>query len=179
VITGHLGIAGAVRSRWRDVSLLWLLPASIAPDILDVVLAAGGICSPYGLYTHTLPAATLLGALLGGIAFLSTGSRTAGLVVLSVVLLHLPADFVTGRKLFWPGGPLMGLDLYRRPALDFLVELPVLVGGWWLLRRAGAAPRLATSLAAVCALVAVQGVFDLMSKAVKPTACYSAAVDEQ
>lgn len=179
MITGHLGIASAVGSRWRNVPLLWLVPASIAPDILDVVLAVWGICSPFGLYTHTLPAAALLGAVLGGVAFLATGSRSAGLVVLLVVLLHLPADFLTGRKLYWPGGPLLGLDLYSRPAIDFLVELPVLVGGWWLLRRAGKAPRWATTLAAVGALVVVQGTFDLLSKGVKPSACYPATVSEQ
>ena len=36
-----------------------------------------------------------------------------------LVLAHLPADFVTGRKLFWPGGDLMGFYLYGEPVLDF------------------------------------------------------------
>src|SRR5688572_30885343 len=35
----------------------------------------------------------------------------------------------------WPGGPLVGLSLYERPALDFLVEAPVIVAGWLLYRR--------------------------------------------
>jgi hypothetical protein len=149
------------------------LPAAIAPDLLDVAYALAGICSPYGLYSHTVPAAVLTGAILGGIAFLATGSRTTGLVIAGVVLAHLPLDFVTGHKIFWPGGPLLGLDLYRWPLRDFLLELPVALGGWWLLRRSGAGPRWATIGLAAGALVLVQATFDLVKGGLKPSGCES------
>jgi hypothetical protein len=171
VITGHLGVAAAARSRWPVASLLWLLPVSIAPDVLDVGYALSGICSPYGLYSHTVPAAALLAAVLGGVAFLASGSRAAGLLTAALVLAHLPLDLVTGLKLYWPGGPLLGLHLYERPLIDFLIETPVLVGGWWLLRRSGHGPRWATMGAAVLALVVVQGSFDLLEHGLKPTGC--------
>lgn len=178
MITGHLGVAAAARSRWPLVSLLWLLPASIAPDLLDVGYALAGICSPYGLYSHTIPAAVLTAAVLGGVAFLATGSRTVGLVSAAVVLAHLPLDLVTGYKIYWPGGPLMGLHLYERPLADFLVEAPIVLAGWWALRRTGRGPRW-TSLAAVAlGLVLVQGVFDVLHRGLKPTACnWSAAAE--
>ncbi|MFL5608162.1 MAG: hypothetical protein ACJ8AD_17045 [Gemmatimonadaceae bacterium] len=170
MITGHLGIAAAVRSGWRDTSLLWLLPASIAPDLLDVAYALVGICSPFGLYSHTVPAATLLALAVGGAAYLATGSRTTGMAAGALVLLHLPADVITGYKYFWPGAPRMGLELYRHAALDFALETSVALGGWWLLRRDPRVPRWATVGAAAAALVLVQAVFD--SKAIgKPSAC--------
>jgi hypothetical protein len=177
VITGHLGIAAAARSRWPAVSLFWLVPVCIAPDVLDVGYALAGFCSPYGLYSHTVHAAALTGAVLGGVAFLATGSRAAGLITLLVVLAHLPLDLVTGHKIFWPGGPLIGLNLYRRPLLDFIVELPILLAGWWLLRRRGHGPRWAASAATAVALVLGQGAFDLLERGLKPTGCaWSASV---
>jgi hypothetical protein len=172
VITGHLAVAAAARSRWPAMSLYWLVPVSIAPDLLDVAYALVGVCSPYGLYSHTVHAAVLTGAVLGGAAFLATGSRVGGLVTACVVLLHLPLDLVTGHKIFWPGGPLLGLHLYRRPLLDFAIEVPILVAGWWLLRRAGRGPRWATASATIIALVLGQGVFDLMERGLKPPSCH-------
>ena len=151
--------------------MLWLVPVSIAPDLLDVGYALVGICSPYGLYSHTVHAAALTGAVLGGAAFLATGSRMAGVLSALVVLAHLPLDLVTGHKIFWPGGPLIGLYLYGRPLLDFVVEVPILLTGWWLLRRSGRGPRWASSAAMVAALVLGQATFDLVARGLKPTAC--------
>jgi len=160
VITGHLGVAAAARGRWPVVPLTWLVVASVAPDLLDVAY----------------PAAAITAAVLGGIAFLTTGSRVAGLLVAGVVLAHLPLDFVTGHKLYWPGGPLLGLQLYDRPLLDFLAEVPVLLAGWWMLRRTGRGPRWAVVGAAIGGLVLVQGAFDLAQGGLKPTACEWSAV---
>jgi hypothetical protein len=174
VITGHLGIAAAVRSGWRDTSLLWLLPASVAPDILDIAYALVGFCSPFGLYSHTVPAVALLALAVSGAAYLATGSRSTALAAGALVLLHLPADLITGYKYFWPGGPLMGLNLYQRPALDFLLEALLALGGWWMLRRGAGAPRWATVGVAAGALVLVQAAF--AAKAIrKPSACEESA----
>ena len=171
MITGHLGIAAAARSCRPPLPLLWLVPVSVAPDLLDVGYALSGICSPYGLYSHTVHAAVLTGAVLGGVAFLASGSRAAGLLTAIIVLAHLPLDLVTGHKIFWPGGPLIGMNLYRQPLLDFVVEVPILVAGWWLLWRGGRGPRWATATAMVVALVIGQGIFDLLERGLKPTAC--------
>jgi hypothetical protein len=171
VITGHLGVAAAARSRWPRTPLLWLLVAAIAPDLLDIGYALAGVCSPYGLYSHTVPAAALAGAVLGGIVFLATGSRAAGLVTAGVVLAHLPLDLVTGSKIYWPGGPLLGLALYKRPLLDFLAEVPIVLGGWWLLRRSARGPRWATLGMAALSLVIVQAAFDGLHRGLKPSGC--------
>jgi hypothetical protein len=171
VITGHLGIAAAARSRWPVVPLVWLVAAAVAPDALDVGYAIARICSPYGLYSHSIPVAVLLAAVLGGLVFLTTSSRAAGLVVAGVVLKHLPLDFVTGYKIYWPGGPLLGFRLYDRPMLDFLAEMPIVLGGWWLLRRTGRGPRWATVGVAALMVVLLQGALDVLHRGIKPTGC--------
>jgi hypothetical protein len=171
VITGHLGVAAAARSGWRRTSLPWLLAGSIAPDVLDVGYAVVGVCSPHGLYSHTVPVIALLAPLLGIAAFFVTGSRATAVATGAMVVLHLPPDLVTGHKLYWPGGPLMGLDLYTKPLADFIIEAIVLATGWWLLRRAADAPRWATARLTLAALLLVQGTADVSKVSWKPTAC--------
>jgi len=172
VIVGHLGVAAAARSAWHRVSLPWLVVACVAPDVVDITLALLGVCNPYGLYSHTIPAATLLAAVIGGAALLVTGSRATALASALMVLLHLPPDLVTGHKIFWPGGDMIGLDVYSRPLLDFLIEAPMLIVGWWLLRRTRGAPTWAASVLVLLMLLAGQGALDLVARrGVKPSAC--------
>jgi hypothetical protein len=174
VIVGHVGVAAATRSAWQRTSLPWLLVACASPDLVDVAFALAGVCNPYGLYSHTVHSAALQAAVLGGAALVVTGSRATALASALMVLLHLPPDLITGHKIFWPGGPMVGLYLYQRPLLDFLVEAPILIVGWWLLRRSRSAPRWATSLLVLGGLLAGQGALDILAgNGVKPSACTS------
>lgn len=172
MIVGHVGVAAATRSVWQRTSLPWLLVGCASPDVVDVVLALAGVCNPYGLYSHTVHSAALQGAVLGGAALLVTGSRATAFATALMVLLHLPPDLITGHKIFWPGGPMLGLYVYQHPLLDFLVEAPILIIGWWLLRRSDSAPRWATSVLVLVALLAGQGALDFLAgNGVKPSAC--------
>jgi hypothetical protein len=151
-----------------------MLVACVAPDLVDITLALAGVCNPYGLYSHTVPSVALQAAVLGGGALLVTGSRATAAASALMVFLHLPPDLITGHKIFWPGGPMMGLYLYKHPLLDFLVEAPILIIGWWLLRRSRSAPRWATSALALGVLLAGQGALDLLARdGAKPSACSS------
>jgi hypothetical protein len=176
VITGHLGIAGAAHAGRRDSSLVWLLGASMAPDVIDGLFVLAGSCNPHGLYSHTLPAAALIAAAIGAAAYLATGQRATGLLAALLVLAHLPPDYITGRKLFWPGGELMGLRLYDHPIADFALEAALVIGGWWMLRAKSWVPRWATGWPALAALLLLQGTADVIGNVrggVKPTACAS------
>jgi hypothetical protein len=175
VIVGHVGVAAATKSVWRRTSLPWLLVGSVAPDLVDVGFALAGVCNPYGLYSHTVPAAALIAAAIGGAAFLTTDSRATGVASALMVLLHLPPDLVTGHKIFWPGGPMLGLDVYSRPLLDFAIEAPILILGWWLLRRSRSGPWWATSPLVLLVLLGGQAFLDLaVREGAKPSACLSA-----
>ena len=183
MITGHFGLAGAARSisRERMSSALFaaLLLAALAPDITDALYSVAGICSPYGLFSHTVHAVAIEAAVVGGAALLVTGSRRVAFLFVAVVLLHVPADFVTGRKLLTPGGEMFGLRLYDVPLYDWLVELPIVLGGWWLLRRSGRAPRWATSAWALGLTLLLQTAFDVTGsvrgRGVRPNACSAEA----
>ena len=179
MIAGHLGIAGAAYSARRDSSLVWLLGASMAPDVVDALFVVAGSCNPYGLYSHTLPAVALIAAVTGAIAYFATDQRATGVLAAVLVLAHLPLDFVTGHKLFWPGGSLHGLRLYERPLADFALEALIATGGWWLVRsrRRTETPRWATGWLALAALLLLQGTLDVAGArggGTKPTACKSA-----
>ncbi len=158
------------------VTFLALAAASIAPDILDGAYQLLGICNPNGLYSHTTPVLLLQAAVVSGLALLVTGSRATAGVFAAVVLLHTPADYFTGRKLFEPGGELVGLLWYDRPLLDFAFESTWVLAGWWLLRRSGRGPRWATSTAVLVLLLTVQAAYDIQSAVSdtsrKPNACF-------
>lgn len=174
MITGHLGIAAALHASRRDSSLGWLLGASMAPDVVDGLFVVAQTCNPHGLYSHTLPAAALIAAVTGAVAYLATDRRATGLLAALLVLAHVPLDFVTGHKLFWPGGELAGLRLYEWPALDFALESAIVTGGWWWMRARPWAPRWATTWVALAGLLVVQGAMDVAGRGrggVKPSAC--------
>lgn len=173
MIVGHLGIAYGARAldkRGPDSAapLPWLLAAAVAPDILDGLYSLRGYCNPDDVFSHSLPAVGILAALLGTAAFIRTRSATTALIVAALVVLHLPPDYLTGRKGLWPGGPVVGLYIYRWRWLDFLVEVPVIVAGWWMLRRTSFRPRWAVSVLALAAMIAVQLSFDVRAELIGP-----------
>ncbi|HVZ47270.1 MAG TPA: hypothetical protein VG916_00675 [Gemmatimonadaceae bacterium] len=177
MITGHVGVAYGLRAWRRDASLLALLVAAVLPDILDVGYAAAGFCSPAGLYSHSLPAAGLLAALTLAVAAVWTRNTGVALVMAAAVLLHVPADWITGFKYLWAGGPIVGLVLYLHAWLDLALEVVVVAAGWRLLRRDPRAPRWATHWVALVALFAAQATFDIVKgsgEPGKPSACGAA-----
>jgi membrane-bound metal-dependent hydrolase YbcI (DUF457 family) len=181
VITGHLALAALAYANRRDSSLPWLLGAAMAPDLLDGLFVVARSCNPHGLYSHTIPAAVLIAAVTGAVAFLATSRRVTGLLAVALVLAHVPLDYVTGHKLFWPGGEIVGLRLYEWPAADFLLEGAFVVVAWRLLRAVPSAPRWATGWPALAALLALQGVVDVAGHSrggVKPSACSQALTQD-
>ncbi len=157
MIIGHVGVAAAARATRRDAPVLLLLVATFAPDILDAVYSVTGICSPFGAYSHSLPMIAILAAAGALIALYLTENVATALVVAAVVVVHLALDLLTGEKMLWPQGPVVGLHLYQWPVLDFAIEAPLVALGWWLLRRSGAGPRWASSRLALAILLLAQG----------------------
>lgn len=174
MITGHLGVAAAAQGYRRGGSLVWLLVAAMMPDAVDAAFVVARSCNPHGLYSHTLPAAALIAAVTGAIAFLSTGQRGTGLMAAAMTLVHIPLDFVTGHKLFWPGGEIIGLRLYDYPVADFIIEAALVAAGWWILRTRRGTPRWAVGWPALAAMLVLQATVDVVGKArngVNPSAC--------
>ena len=132
---GHLGIGlGAKRLRptaWAPA----LLVAAVACDAVQITLDIAGVHDRPQGYSHSVPAAFAIAGAMALVYFAVTRrGRDAGLVGV-VVLSHLPADYIAGRKLLWPGGPEVGLLLYDHYPADFALETAIIVLGWAAYRR--------------------------------------------
>ena len=174
MIAGHFGVAMATRARWSRIPLLVLVIAAIFPDITDFTTAALRICGENGLYSHSLPSIAIQSVVLGGAAMLWRRSPAAGAIVAAMVVLHLAADYITGLKVLWAGGPVVGLNLYSHPVADFLLEAMVTFGGWRMLRASPARDRWSSAPMVLAMLLAAQAALDVASYAVgpiKPNGC--------
>ena len=115
--------------------LATLILASVVTDLIVSVLSLAGVGLPAILNPHSTPGTLLLCLTLSLIVLAATRSGRRGAFVASVVLLHTLADHVTSSLPTWPGGPRVGLFLYRHPIVDLAIESAVIFAGWWLYRR--------------------------------------------
>lgn len=133
---GHIGIALAGKGLRPTIPLWVLLLATQLPDWTDAAVCAAGISSPpSGILSHSLPAVAVLGGLLAILYYGAARDAAAAAVVGLIVVSHAVADYATGLKPTWPGGPWIGLQLYQQPAIDFVIEAIVIVIGWLVYGR--------------------------------------------
>jgi hypothetical protein len=135
VYIGHVGAALAAKRARAGIGLLVLLVATYAPDWVDTGLCLAGAYDPQEMLSHSVPAVMLF-AVAGFSAYaLVTRDWTGALVVAALIVSHMLLDWVTGDKPTWPGGPMIGLQLYDRPIADFIVEGIVIFVGTLLYGR--------------------------------------------
>jgi hypothetical protein len=161
VYAGHAAVAIALRRREPRLPVVPLVLAAFGPDWLELFLALPVKREGMAIFTHSLPA-ILIGA--GLAAGLWAAMRRPGASTIFLAwLLHWPADLLTGRKPVLFREPLIGLDLYKIPAVDFALESVVVVIGCALYARAypprGELRRVIVILGA--ALIAIQGAVDV------------------
>lgn len=132
---GHVGAALAAKRMRTNIGLFALLVATYTPDWVDSGLCLARVSNPQGMLSHSIPAVALF-ALVGFALYgLRTRDWTAALVVAGVIFSHMLLDWITGVKPTWPGGPMIGLELYGHPVADFFVEGVLIVIGVALYRR--------------------------------------------
>lgn len=138
---GHVGIALGMR-RARAAPPLWVLVVAAGlPDWGDALLELAGMrpADP-GWAPHGWPLVGLgaLGAAVVGAR--AAGSWRAGALAAAACVSHWLADYITGYKPTWPGGPQdVGLGWYGHAWRDLVLEAAVTVVGWALWR--GSLPR--------------------------------------
>ena len=126
---GHVGAALAAKRVRVGVGLLVLLIATYAPDWIDTGLCLTGGFDPGEMLSHSIPAVLFLAAAGFAAYTLITGDRRGGVLIAAVILSHIFLDWITGYKPTWPGGPMIGLQLYSRPIADFIAEGIVITVG--------------------------------------------------
>ena len=87
------------------------------------------------MLTHSIPAVTVLGAAFAITWYLVSRDKLGMCLIFALVATHAVGDYFTGIKPTWPGGPVIGLQLYERPAVDFALEAVVIFFGWMLYRK--------------------------------------------
>jgi hypothetical protein len=138
VVIGHAGLALLAKSRRPLVPLALLGAVSYGPDIVETVFSAFGRWNT--MLSHSLVSIAICSTLAAVLyRMFARASFPDVATVWLVYVSHWPADFITRSKPTWPGGPEVGLNLYDRPAADFVLE-SVLVLVCWLVYRRTLAP---------------------------------------
>jgi len=178
VITGHFGLAAAVKAAQPRVPLWALMLATVWLDVIFVPLflahieyidpvpgTDGGYGNGiiYADYTHSLVGAIVIAALTGLVVARWWGRRGA-IVIGAVVFSHWVLDLVVHRAdlPLLPGNlgdlPRLGFGLWRYPALTATIEAALILVGAVLYfraaRRTGGSP---ARVATVTGLIAVVG----------------------
>ncbi len=132
---GHVGAAlGAKRMR-LSMGLAVLIIGAYAPDLVDAGLCLAGKSNLLEMFSHSIPAVAFLALVaFAGYGIVTRDWSAAGLLA-AVVVSHMLLDWITGYKPTWPGGPMIGLELYSHPAADFVAEAVVLAIGAVLYAR--------------------------------------------
>jgi hypothetical protein len=161
VYTGHAAIALALARREERLPIVPLTLAAFGPDWLELLFMLPGRRAGMGIFTHSIPAVVIGGAIAA--ALWAATHRPGGRTIFLAWLLHWPADLLTGRKPVLFREPLIGLDLYKLPAVDFALESLVVVLGCATYARAfpprAELRRVVVMLGA--ALIALQAVVDV------------------
>ncbi len=145
---GHYGVALAAPRVVTSVPLWMLFFAVQFIDVVWSVLILAGIeqvrivpgftaMSPLDLhhmpYTHSLPGAFTLSALLGGVYWLfARKDRVAGaLLVVGAAFSHWLLDLIVHVPdlLLWPGGPMVGFGLWNNLPLALGLEVALVIAG--------------------------------------------------
>lgn len=157
---GHAALALLVKARRPQIAVALLVPVAFGPDWVQWGFQLFDL-NNRGL-SHSLPAVFAY-ALAAAVAYRVVGraSPANAAIVALLWISHWPADFITGTKPTWPGGPDVGLLLYDHQYADIAVECAMTVL-CWLAYRAALPPERRNAGAvwvALCGLVAIQLVF--------------------
>ena len=165
---GHVGLALALGAHRRAPPLWLLIFAAQGCDWGDV--ARDVLRVPYGdgrLSPHSLPLVAARAAVAAALAATIAWRRRApapvpALLAALAYASHWPADYLTGIKPTWPGGPWVGQMWYAFPGRDLVLEAAVVTYGWWLWRRSLRDPRGPVPWALLAGLLLLQLAADVV-----------------
>jgi hypothetical protein len=134
MFVGHAALALLAKAARPRPPMVLFLAAAFGPDLLEWGLAAAGHHDR--VLSHSLVAVGAA-ALIAAVAYVMVAKGTVvdGVVVAALWISHWPADFLTGIKPTWPGGPDVGLNLYTLPSVDLAMESALVVFAWLVYRR--------------------------------------------
>ena len=130
---GHAALATLAKGARPRVPIALLVPVAFAPDWIEWFFDAIGHKNRE--ISHSLVSVAIGATLVALVYLLATRQRLDAAAVWLTYVSHWPADYITGLKPTWPGGPTVGLYLYARPFQEFCVEAVVVIVCWFAYRR--------------------------------------------
>jgi len=130
---GHAALATLAKGARPRVPIALLVPVAFAPDWIEWFFDAIGHRNRE--ISHSLVSVAIGASLVALVYLLATRQRLDAAAVWLTYVSHWPADYITGLKPTWPGGPTVGLYLYARPFQEFCVEAVVIIVCWFAYRR--------------------------------------------
>jgi membrane-bound metal-dependent hydrolase YbcI (DUF457 family) len=160
VFAGHAALALFAKANRPRVALALLVPVAFAPDLIEV--AADALGHHNREISHSLVSVGLGATVVAVVYWLVKRVAADAVVVWLTYVSHWPADYITGLKPTWPGGPMVGLVLYTRPIADACLESALVVLCWFAYRQSLPATtrRRAMLLLVPLGLIAMQLAFD-------------------
>jgi membrane-bound metal-dependent hydrolase YbcI (DUF457 family) len=138
VYAGHAAFALVAKARRPGIAIAVLVPIAFAPDWIEWV--AGAIGYHDREISHSLVSVGVGATLVALAWWLATRVAADAVAVWLTYASHWPADYITGLKPTWPGGPMVGLLLYTRPTIDMWLESVLVVVCWLAYRQSLPAP---------------------------------------
>ena len=133
MFAGHAALAMGAKGTRPRIPIALLVPVAFAPDWIEWICTLAGWESR--ITSHSL-VSVFIGASVVAVAYgLFARSALDALVLGLTYVSHWAADFITGDKPTWPGGPNVGLMLYSHPIRDVMLESALIVACWLLYRR--------------------------------------------
>jgi hypothetical protein len=133
VYAGHAALAMFAKGVRPRVSLAVLAPVAFAPDWVEWFFAISG--RQNRMLSHSLVSVAIGATLVALVYWAVKKSPQDAAVVWLTYVSHWPADFITGTKPTWPGGPDIGMSMYGDPVADIAVEWSLIMICWFFYRR--------------------------------------------
>ena len=160
MFSGHAALALLGKSARPRVPLILLATVAYAPDIIQRAL---GEFSQFNReLSHSMPAVGIGATVVALLYWAATGEAVDASVLWLAYVSHWPADYITGIKPTWPGGPMVGLVTYLHPARDAFLEADLVLLCWLAYRSTLRPDRkyAAVTLLMPVVLIACQIAFD-------------------
>lgn len=157
---GHAAIATLTKAIRPRLALALLIPVAYGPDWVEWIADAFG--HPDRAISHSLVSVAIGAVVVAGGYWLATRAWREAAALGLLYASHWAADFITGLKPTWPGGPYVGLMLYNHPAGDAVLESLVVLICWAVYWRSlpPEARRWVIGVLAPVGLVGLQLLFD-------------------
>jgi len=164
VFAGHAALALFAKANRPRVALALLVPVAFAPDVIELVADALGHHNRE--ISHSLVSVGIGATVVALVYWLVNRAAADAAVVWLTYVSHWPADYITGLKPTWPGGPMAGLLLYTRPTADACLESALVVLSWLAYRQSlpAATRRRSILLLVPLGLIAMQVAFNRMQE---------------